>query len=41
MMGYICWGYSLLEKVTVKNSNEPNLGHVKFNVTFEHADRVG
>lgn len=41
MMCYICRGYRWLEKVTVKNSNEPNLGHVKFDVTFKHADRVG
>lgn len=41
LMCSIYRGCSLLGKVTVKASNEANLGHVKFEVTFEHTDRAG
>lgn len=40
-MCYIYWEYSVLEKLTAKESNEPNLRRTQFETTFELTDRAG
>lgn len=40
-MCYIYWDYSLLEKLTMEESNESNLRHTQFETTFELTERTG